>query len=538
MTILPLLSVPFPTSLVISLVMGGIFVGCFSFAVFKRLLGVLQQEHYKGGAFLKWYFRRGNITRQRAELLTLSLVLLVALFNVCFSFLGYKGANLVALAPFFFLFLFYYLTEEKYALKVKTTVTPRLVRLTVCEFLLNIAFATGLCFGMYALAAWADFNWLYLLRFVPLALVPLATPVTLVLAAALCNVYEIPRAKHFVKKARKALAQSPCVKVGITGSFGKTSVKNFAATILAEKFRVIATPASYNTPLGIARTVNEGGLDCDVFLAEMGARHVGDIRELCDMVKPSYGVVTGVCGQHLETFGSIENIYREKGVLAQTCKCVVLGERAVGMKEGDGVLLSGRDFAAENIELHPDGTQFDLRIGTVAVPVKTKLLGRHCAEDIALAAALCSALGMSVGEIAGGIERIAPVEHRLQRIEGANGVTVLDDAYNSNVEGARCALEVLRLFEGGKYVVTPGLVELGEMEEQVNAALGKNLVGLNVVLVGETLVRAVHDGYKAAGGDEGMLVTVPTLAKAQEYLAEHLQAGDCVLFLNDLPDIY
>ena len=172
------------------------------------------------------------------------------------------------------------------------------------------------------------------------------------------------------------------------------------------------------------------------------------------------------------------------------------------------------------------------------MPVKTKLLGRHCAEDIALAAALCFSLGMSVGEIAGGIERIVPVEHRLQRIEGANGVTVLDDAYNSNVEGARCALEVLRLFEGGKYVVTPGLVELGEMEEQANAKLGEELAGLNVVLVGETLVRAVRDGYMASGGDENRLVTVPMLAKAQEYLAEHLQAGDCVLFLNDLPDIY
>ena len=116
MTLLSLLNVSFSAPLALSLVAGGIFVGCFSFAVFKRLLGVMQQEHYKGGAFLKWYFRRGNITRQRAELLGLSLVLLVALFNVCFSFLGYRGANLVALAPFFFLFLLYYLTEEKYAL--------------------------------------------------------------------------------------------------------------------------------------------------------------------------------------------------------------------------------------------------------------------------------------------------------------------------------------------------------------------------------------------------------------------------------------
>ena len=97
MTLLSLLNVSFSAPLALSLVA----VGCFSFAVFKRLLGVMQQEHYKGGAFLKWYFRRGNITRQRAELLGLSLVLLVALFNVCFSFLGYRGANLVALAPFF-----------------------------------------------------------------------------------------------------------------------------------------------------------------------------------------------------------------------------------------------------------------------------------------------------------------------------------------------------------------------------------------------------------------------------------------------------
>ena len=538
MTLLSLLNVSFSAPLALSLVAGGIFVGCFSFAVFKRLLGVMQQEHYKGGAFLKWYFRRGNITRQRAELLGLSLVLLVALFNVCFSFLGYRGANLVALAPFFFLFLLYYLTEEKYALKVKTAVTPRLIRLAVCEFLLNAALGTGLCFGMCALAAWADLKWLYLLRFVPLALVPLLAPLTLVLAGAICNVYELPRGRYFVKKAQKALAQSACVKVGITGSFGKTSVKNFAATILSERFAVIATPASYNTPLGIARTVNEKGLDCEIFLAEMGARYTGDIRELCEMVRPSHGVVTGVCAQHLETFGSLENIRREKGVLAQACSHIVLGESAEGMKDGEGVLLCGRDFAAENIVLRPDGTSFDLRIGSVAVPVKTKLLGRHCAEDIALAAALCFSLGMSVGEIAGGIERIVPVEHRLQRIEGANGVTVLDDAYNSNVEGARCALEVLRLFEGGKYVVTPGLVELGELEEQANAKLGEELAGLNVVLVGETLVRAVRDGYMAACGDENRLVTVPTLAKAQEYLAEHLQAGDCVLFLNDLPDIY
>lgn len=534
-----LLGVSFSTPLILSLVMGGIFVGCFSFAVFSRLLGVLQQEHYRGGAFLKWYFRRGNITRQRVELLSLALLLLLALFNVCFSFLGYRGANLTALAPFFFLFMAYYLIQEKHALKVKTNVTPRLLRLAICTFLVSSAFGVGLCFALCALAAAIDADWFYLLRFVPVALVPLFTPLLVALGNALMCVYEVPHGKSFVKKAKKKLQNSPCVKVGVTGSFGKTSVKNFAATILSEKFKVIATPASFNTPLGIARTVNEQGVDCDIFLAEMGARHTGDIRELCDMVSPEYGVVTGVCAQHLETFGSLENIKREKGVLAARSKHVVLGESAQDMCEANGdALVYGRDFAAENIKLGTDGTRFELRIKDVAVPVKTRLLGRHCAEDIALAAALCYSLGMTVGEIAGGIERIEPVEHRLQLLHGANGVNVLDDAYNSNVEGAKCAVEVLRLFEGEKYVVTPGLVELGELEAEENQKLGAQLVGLHVVLVGETLVRAVRDGYLAAGGDEAQLVTVPTLNKAQEWLAGRLNAGDCVLFLNDLPDTY
>lgn len=538
MNLLTDISALFTPSLSLSLVVGGIFVGCFSFAVFRRLLGILQQEHYKSGAFLKWYFKRGNITRQRVELLTLSLLLLLALFNVCFSFLGYRGANLTALAPFFFLNMFYYLTEVKYALKVKTNVTPRLIRLAVCIFVVSSALCVGLCFGLCALAAYVDLEWLYLMRFVPVAIVPLVTPFLVALCVLLMNAYEIPHGKRFVKKAKKALEASACIKVGITGSFAKTSVKNFAATILSEKFRVIATPASFNTPLGIARTVNEKGCDCDVFLAEMGARFTGDIKELCEMVHPTYGVITGVCCQHLETFGSLEKIKSEKGVLAQYCKSVVLGESAQELGAQADALVYGKDFFAENLVLGSDGTSFDLRMEGKTVPVKTKLLGRHAAEDLALAAALCFSLGMSVEDIAAGIEKVEPVEHRLQLLKGTNGVNVLDDAYNSNVEGASCAVEVLRLFEGEKYVVTPGLVELGEMEEDENKKLGAQLVGLHVVLVGETLVRGVREGYLEAGGSADDLVIVPTLQKAQEWLAERLQSGDTVLFLNDLPDIY
>ena len=357
------------------------------------------------------------------------------------------------------------------------------------------------------------------------------------LREGIVKIYDVPRNKRFEKRAAKILAESPCIKVGITGSFGKTSVKNMAKAILSEKYKVIATGASFNTPIGIARTVNEIGLDCDIFIAEMGARRVGDIKELCKMVNPQYGIITGICAQHLETFGSLENIIKEKGVLANYAKKVVLGKSAAVIP-AEEKLAEGEDFAVEDITLRTDGTGFMLRFKEEKIEVKTELLGRAAAEDIALAAALAYQLGMSAEEIKIGIEKIEPVPHRLEKSE-ANGVTILDDSYNCNEEGAKCAVEVLKLFEGNKWVVTPGIVELGILETEKNEALGASFVGLEqVVLVGETLVQTVKKGYLAAGGDKEKIRTVPTLKDAQELLAKELATGDTVLFLNDLPDIY
>ena len=198
----------------------------------------------------------------------------------------------------------------------------------------------------------------------------------------------------------------------------------------------------------------------------------------------------------------------------------------------------GRDFDAEDVQLSLDGTRFTLRLPDGRVPVEIPVLGRHAAEDAALAAALCHTLGMTAEEIAAGIRRVAPVPHRLER-KDANGLIILDDGYNCNPEGAKNAVEVLRLAKGRKAVVTPGIVELGQLEEKVNMELGASLVGLDLVLlVGETLVLDVRNGYLEAGGDAEKLRIVPTLEAAQTALAEELAAGDCVLFLNDLPDCY
>lgn len=526
----------FSESLIIGIVFGSLLSGWLLSLVCIRMLGILQQEGYAAKPFLKWCFKKGNLEERRLVLLSISLGLLVALFNLCFCFWEYKIANLISVVPFAGWIVFYYVSERKRALKVKTNPTKRFIRLAVCNFLFLSLISCGLGFACAAAAMAIDEKWYYLFRFVYFALLPLALPLVIALSGSVMKLYEIPHGKKYLRKSKKLLAQSSCKMVGITGSYGKTSVKNFAYAILSTKYRVIATPASYNTPLGIARAVSENGLDCDIFLAEMGARKTGDIRELCDMVNPEYGVVTGVCCQHLESFGSLKNIQKEKGVLAMRAQKVVLGSSVETEKEG--ALKEGVDFAAEDVALSTDGVGFTLRIKEDRIPVQTPLLGRHAAEDIALASALCYLLGMSFEEIAAGIKNIQPVPHRLQKSE-ANGVTILDDSYNSNVEGAKVAVETLKLFGGKKYVVTPGLVELGLIEEKKNEELGALFLGLDgVILVGETRVLPLRNGFLKAGGEEEKVVLVPSLHKAQLWLGEHLAAGDTVLFLNDLPDKY
>ena len=159
-------------------------------------------------------------------------------------------------------------------------------------------------------------------------------------------------------------------------------------------------------------------------------------------------------------------------------------------------------------------------------------------QNVAISALVAYNLGMTAEEIVAAIEKLDFIEHRLQLIK-SGGVNILDDGYNSNIKGAAAALEVLRSFEGRNIAVTPGLVELGVLEEEENTRLGEQLVGLDfVILVGETLITPVKKGYLANGGDASVLKIVPTLNAAQEELKKILQPNDTVLFLNDLPDIY
>lgn len=525
---------------------------CFFYAGTFKSLGILQQCGYHNNAFLRWLKRKDNLCYNRIGLWTLTCALLCAVSGLCFSLLGEEFALLCSFVTYLVVSFAYCAFDRKYALKVPVNVTKRLERLSV-GYLFLVACVTYVTLSLTAFVAEVWGNQIYiLLQLVPVAFVPLALPFLLLLANKILSPFEKKRNKKFVERAGQVLDNAKAIRIGVVGSYGKTSVKNILYTLLSSKFSVIATPESYNTPAGVAKTVSCLNVeDVEIFIAEMGARRVGDVAELCELVKPDYAVFTGVCAQHIETFKSEENLIKAKSeILKGTKNTVVCGSALREKLDGLGEFLSSSDrekckfvdeTAIQNLQLKKDGSVFELCLENgESIQIETTLLGRGAVENISLAVTLAYELGMNKEEIETALKKLKPVPHRLQLIE-SGGIYILDDAYNCNERSAKEGIDALKRFDGGKVAVTPGIVEAGILEEKINGTLGEMLATAEldlVILVGETLVGVLKNGYEKAGGDLTKLKIVPTLEKAKELLGDYLKEGDAVLFLNDLPDVY
>lgn len=528
------ISVPKTIECVIIALFFGVLTCCCSL----KHLGVLQSLGYNGKKYLKWNAKKGNTAYLRLFFLAAASFVCSVMLAYLFAFTG-EWAAVISLAAYLIFFAVYVYADSKVAIRVRFTFTSRFKRLILTEaFLCGVVayvFVTFLNFGDYV---W-DNAFFGTVKYALLFVIPLLVPVFVYLSNGLAKAFEIPYNNSFIKKAKKKIAASNVKIIAITGSYGKTSVKNALNTILREKFKTLATPHSYNTPMGVAKTVNDNSLaDVDVLIVEMGARNKGDISELCDICPPDYSCITGVCEQHLETFKSLQRVIETKAEIIKPTK----NKTFIATDVYDNFVYFGEKVVccdcAENVVADCNGTVFTLKLGDETKKVRTKLLGEHSARNIAVACSVAYALGMTLDEIAAGIKKINFTDHRLQLIK-AGDINVLDDGYNSNPVGARYALNVLRSFGGRKIVVTPGLVELGVIEDSANRELGAAMVGLDVViLVGETQLLPLKEGYLSAGGDAEKLIIVPTLTRAQDSLKGVLTSGDTVLFMNDLPEVY
>ena len=278
--------------------------------------------------------------------------------------------------------------------------------------------------------------------------------------------------------------------IGITGSYGKTSTKEFLYTILNEKYKVVRTKGNNNTNIGVARTVlNKVNDDYDYFICEMGAYKIGEIEEICNIVKPEIGILTGINEQHLDLFGSIENTIQAKFELIKSLPKdgVAIINSRIKNQESRYLIpplskgargISGLDvekiilYSLKNIsdiKVMPDCVEFIYK----NQKFKANLLGRHYIENLLAAIIAAENLGMNLEEISEAAEKIKPSKFMMRKLDGLNNSVFIDDSYSANPDGVIAALDYLNeaYRDYKKIIVFPGIIELGNKSEEVHQKL-------------------------------------------------------------------
>lgn len=447
--------------------------------------------------------------------------------------------------------------------KQKFNLTPRATRLLVTAFGLALVLLVGAVVTVHAALSLSDRNQFASITIIGLVILHLC-PLVLPLANLLMYPVEAGFRMMFRQRARRVLLRKNPVVIGITGSFGKTSTKHYLAHILSGQYRVVATPKSYNTLMGVCISINNDlrhSGPVDYFIVEMGAYFEGEIRAICALTRPQISMVTAVGPQHLERFGSLENTAKAKYEIIQA-----LPRDGVGVFNWDNafvrsmyergypktriaVTVQNADHAqhlrivARNVRTTRHGLEFDVydMLTEDHAHFKTLLVGEHNVTNILLATGVARHLGLPLAEIALRVASLEPAEHRLQRKTLPNGITVIDDAYSANPVGVRTALDVLKLYEDGRRIlITPGMVELGPLHDQENYKLGTLAaqVCTDIVLVGSEQTQPIQRGVRDAGFDEARLIVFDTREEAIAWFNQAITSGDTVLFLNDLPDTY
>ncbi len=507
-----------------------------------------QLEGYRLTNFFKWLKKYGKNIYVRLLIITVLSSMFLAVVNILFyPFASIIYIEFLSLLLYFVLVTYFIITNLSKNKKTPLKFTSRVCRWTFLSYVLFAVLNFYLNAFIYNLTTY--------IRFISFAIMPITIPFIMVLSFIILLPFEKLNHKRYEFFAKwKLKDRTDLIKIGITGSYGKTSTKYILDCILSEKFNVCKSPASYNTPMGISIVVNNTLEDShEVFIAEMGAYKKGEIKYLCNIVKPKYAILTSIGSQHLETFKSLENIKQTKYELIECLPSEGLGvfnganeivKELYEKTSSVNKVITGIDknsFAvAEDIKITDRGTSFVLKIKEEEILCKTALLGEHNIHNILTASALSFKLGLTMEEIKRGIENIRPISHRLELTKTVRGITILDDSFNASVEGAKAALKVLESFEGRKIVITPGLVDLGEKMERENYLLGKQVAKVaNIcIIVNKVNAESIKKGLFENNFKLDSLYEADSLQRGQEILKDILQPNDILLIENDLPDNY
>lgn len=513
------------------------FTLLYMIPVYRRDLMMLQQNSYRNDRYTRWFNASGESTRF-SRIMGCIALFLILVHHIPFGVTGIIAAIIVVCCTIS-------LMRAKY--KKPLVMTRRAWRILGTELMLSYAIVVAVWFMTYN---------------------PVTTCATLLAEVVMspflmlgANILLRPVEKHinrgYWNDARRILSSMPDLKiVGITGSYGKTSTKHYLYRLLSEHYDTVMTPGSFNTTMGVIRTVREHLKPYnEVFIVEMGAKQAGDIKEICDLVHPEVGIVTAVGEQHLESFKSIENVQRTKFELIDS-----LPEGGLAVLNNDFPFVASREVEGRTVyrytvndtpgsQVHirdisysPEGTRFTVDIpGEEPLEIKTRLVGECNISNLTAAVIVAVRLGVPRAKIQYAASKIEQVEHRLNVKRTPGGITIIDDAFNSNPDGSRMAVDVLSRFNTGRrIIVTPGMIELGEKQHEYNARLGEHISN-NVdiaIVVGEYNRDALLEGIARGPIDRTQVHAVDTFADSQRLLAGIARSGDTILYENDLPDTF
>ncbi|MCM1006180.1 MAG: UDP-N-acetylmuramoyl-tripeptide--D-alanyl-D-alanine ligase [Prevotella sp.] len=521
---------------------------------FKRDIHIFQQNSYRPERFMRWMNKHYLTPWRLVDVALLFLLLSTLLVPII-------AGGIIAISLIVKMVI---LLRAKY--KKPLVFTKRVWRLYTCSGVIALLAALPCCIESFSALNMAELDSKMRIALSIILLITIFSWLAMLIAAYIMTPVEKHINNGFRNDAMKRLSSMPDLKiVGITGSFGKTSTKHYLHRILSEKYDTLMTPGSFNTPMGVIRTIREQMKPYhEIFICEMGAKQKGDIKEICDIVHPQTGIITAVGPMHLETFHSIENVQSTKFELADSLPddglvvvnddfeyCANRPVENVECKRYAVANTANADYTVTDVKYTASGTDFTV-VGKdgIKLALHTKLIGECNISNLMAAVIIALRLGVEPERIQYAVSQIEQVEHRLNVKRTPGGVTIIDDAFNSNPEGSRMAVDALSNFNTGRrIIVTPGMVELGDKEFELNRALGRHIAnGVDLaVIVGQynrdALLKGIDDVLEGKRDSKHPLtkenvVVVDSFAESQQYLSGFLRSGDIVLYENDLPDTF
>ncbi|QTA38345.1 UDP-N-acetylmuramoyl-tripeptide--D-alanyl-D-alanine ligase [Thermosipho ferrireducens] len=510
-----------------------LFLIGFSF-VLRSLysLHMLQLEEYSGKKFIKWAI--ANVNRYLSN-----VFLVIGMILFFFDSLIFIAISAVIIAIYIDFRKFFFRKQKK-----PLVYTKRLKRLLVVSYVLfgvlfsRVVVLNSLLLELPFLGV-VIFNSFYF-WIINALMLPLETAIN----------------NYYLKDGMRKFKSLRPVTVAVTGSYGKTSTKYFINHLLGEHYSTLMTPESYNTSMGITRTIREKlDKNHEIFVVEFAENEKGGYKRLLKLVKPDISVITSIGIQHFEEFGSMENIlknFAEYAQLKDSGKVLIVNAddenimKVVKDMKSKKVISVGIEnveaqYRAENIDIYKNGSKFTLKTTTgLSMEVETPVYGLENIRNILLAIATAFELKVPVDEVLERLKTLTLPDHRLQIIRD-DTVTVIDDTFNSNPKGSRMALDYLKLYnDRRKIIVTPGYVELGEKEDEEHVKLGKEIakVADYVFLVGEGRTKKIYEGLILEGFSRDKIKVVRNLEEVSNILKTFVKPGDVILFENDLPDTY